>query len=375
MPKLRDYDHDRVLRYYKDIVDRSMYRKIKDLEVICYWSEEPLSWKDRQSGRKMNLSVGDAWGTWYECAWFHFTADLTSLPKDEPLAVLIDIEGELLITDSHENPVRGLTSVGCRTPKTEYILNEIFIKENWLDMWADAGSNDLFRKPDKRAHLRKADLVVVNPIAQKLHYHNGIISGLLEVLPTDSARYAQLKNVYLDCAHMVTDQGPEAFEEAIRLLETQLVMKNGDYPLKITAIGHGHLDLAWLWPKREAVRKAARTLTSAIYLTEKYPGYVFGVSQPQMLQWMKEIYPDLYQRIQEAVKQGRIEPQGAMWVEADTNLPSGESLIRQIHYGLKYIKDEFGIDADYLWLPDVFGYSAALPQILKKSGVNTFFTQ
>lgn len=375
MPKPRDYDSKRVARYYTAMINDSVYQKVCGLDVTCYQSKEPLPWKDRLSGKKMKLSVGDPWGTWYECAWFCFTADLKTLPEGTSLAVLIDVEGELLITDQDGNPVRSLTSVGCRTPKMEYGLDERAIKENKLELWADGGSNDLFRKQEKRAHLRRADLVMVNEKAKRLYYDNLVISNLLEILPQDSARYAQIKKAYLDCAHLVVDQGLRAFDQATILLEKQLNMKNGDYPLNITAIGHGHLDLAWLWPKREAMRKAARTLASAVYLTEKYPGYVFGVSQPQMLEWIKEQHPDLYEKIKEAVREGRIEPQGAMWVEADTNLPSGESLIRQIHYGQTFLKNEFDLDMDYLWLPDVFGYTAALPQILKKSGVRAFFTQ
>ncbi len=375
MPKPRDYNSGRVIRYYRACINDNIYIKVKSLDVTCYWSKEPIHWEDRLTGKEIKLSVGDPWGTWYECAWFKFTTDLSRVPKTAGLAVIIDIEGELLIVDNAGSPIRSLTSVGCRTPKIEYVLEKNFINSDMLELWADAGSNDLFRKQDKVAKIKRADLVMVNDKAKTLYYNNMIVENLLEILPQDSARYAQLKKAYLDSAHMVVDRGYEAFDDALKILEKQLSMKNGDYPLKISAVGHGHLDLAWLWPQREAVRKAARTLSSAVYLTKKYPGYVFGVSQPQMLQWMKTGYPKLYDEIKEAVSEGRIEPQGAMWVEADTNIPCGEALIRQIYYGQKFMKDEFDIKMNYLWLPDVFGYTAALPQILKKSGVDYFFTQ
>ncbi len=99
---------------------------------------------------------------------------------------------------------------------------------------------------------------------------------------------------------------------------------------------------------------------------EKYPEYVFGASQPQLYQWMKEYYPDLYGRIKEKIEEGRWEAQGGMWVEPDTNVPSGESLVRQLLYGKRYFREEFKKEMDTLWLPDVFGYSATLPQILKR---------
>jgi alpha-mannosidase len=135
------------------------------------------------------------------------------------------------------------------------------------------------------------------------------------------------------------------------------------------------MDLAWLWPIRETIRKGARTFSTALELMERYPDYVFGASQPQYLLWMKEHYPALYARIVEKVREGRLEPQGAMWVEADTNISGGEALVRQILIGKRWWQSEFGIDVRYLWLPDVFGYSAALPQLLKGAGVDYFSTQ
>ena len=109
-------------------------------------------------------------------------------------------------------------------------------------------------------------------------------------------------------------------------------------------------------------------------LLEEYPEFKFTASQPQLYEYVKESAPEIYDKIKEMVNQGRWEPEGAMWLEADCNLPSGESLIRQIVFGKKFLKDEFGIDSKILWLPDVFGYSASLPQILKKCGVEYFMT-
>jgi alpha-mannosidase len=135
------------------------------------------------------------------------------------------------------------------------------------------------------------------------------------------------------------------------------------------------MDLAWLWPLRETYRKGARTFATAIELSDRYPDYIFGASQPQYFQWMKERYPALYARIKEKVQAGRLEPQGAMWVEADTNIPGGEALVRQLLHGKRFFKEEFGVDVRYLWLPDVFGYNGALPQLLRLADVDYFSTQ
>lgn len=139
-------------------------------------------------------------------------------------------------------------------------------------------------------------------------------------------------------------------------------------------IGHTHIDVAWLWTLEQTVQKAIRSFSSVLSLMEEYPEYVFMSSQPQLYKFVKENAPDVYRSIKTRVKEGRWEPEGAMWLEADCNLTSGESLIRQIIHGKKFFKEEFNKECKVLWLPDVFGYSAALPQILKKSGIDYFVT-
>ncbi len=143
------------------------------------------------------------------------------------------------------------------------------------------------------------------------------------------------------------------------------------------AIGHGHLDMAWLWPLRETRRKAARTYTRALNTIAARDGYIYGTSQPQQLYWIKQQHPELYERIKAAVASGRMELQGSFWVETDTNLPGGESLARQAMVGRRFLQQEFGLSDDDLrlcWLPDTFGYNGNLPQILRKSGMDWFMT-
>lgn len=139
-------------------------------------------------------------------------------------------------------------------------------------------------------------------------------------------------------------------------------------------IGHTHIDVAWLWAFRHTRRKAARSFATALALIEQYPDYLFLSSQPQLYAFLKEEHPALYTRVQEQVRAGRWVPDGAMWLEADCNLSSGEALLRQIVYGKRFFREEFATDSRVLWLPDVFGYAAALPQICKLCGVDYFMT-
>lgn len=142
----------------------------------------------------------------------------------------------------------------------------------------------------------------------------------------------------------------------------------------IKFVGQAHIDTAWLWPVHESIRKTAQTFSNVCALMDKYPEFTFAFSQPQLFAFCKEHYPELYDRIKEKVHTGQFELVGNTWVEMDTNIPSGESLIRQILYGRQYFIEEFGKCSDVFWMPDVFGYSWALPQIIKRSGMKYFFT-
>jgi len=143
---------------------------------------------------------------------------------------------------------------------------------------------------------------------------------------------------------------------------------------RLCLTGHSHIDTAWLWPIRETIRKCGRTFSTAVRLLEQYPDYVFSCSQPQLYAYTKRHFPELYRQIRKWVKRGRWETTGAMWVEADCNTTSGEALVRQMLYGIEFFRKEFGTRPRSLWLPDVFGYSGALPQILQRCGLPYFFT-
>jgi alpha-mannosidase len=143
---------------------------------------------------------------------------------------------------------------------------------------------------------------------------------------------------------------------------------------RITVSGHAHLDVAWMWPYWRTRQKIAHTVSNVLGLMERYPNYYYSQSQPQLLEWLKEDMPELYARVKQRVAEGRFEPVGAMWIEADCNLTSGESLIRQIMHGTRFWQQEFGVKPRQIWLPDVFGYSAALPQIMLGCNIPVFMT-
>lgn len=180
---------------------------------------------------------------------------------------------------------------------------------------------------------------------------------------------------YLDLRTPYSDKFYATLQEASDYIDKALYSDMAGYKDVIaTCIGHTHIDVAWWWTVEQTREKTGRSFATVLKLMEEYPNYKFMSSQPQLYYFLKERYPELYAKVRERVAEGRWEPEGGMWVEADTNLTSGESLVRQFMHGKRFFKEEFGVDNRILWLPDVFGYTGALPQIMKKCGIDYFMT-
>jgi alpha-mannosidase len=168
----------------------------------------------------------------------------------------------------------------------------------------------------------------------------------------------------------------DAFDASLRQAQAKLdTLRPWLQQYTIRAVGNSHIDMAWLWPWTETVEVTRNTFRSALDLMREYPDFKFTMSSARTYSWMEEKYPDLFKEIQQRVKEGRWEIVGGMWVEPDLNMPGGESLVRQILVGKRYFQEKFGVDVKIGWNPDSFGYNWQLPQIYKKSGIDTFVTQ
>lgn len=216
---------------------------------------------------------------------------------------------------------------------------------------------------------------------EKLYYNLQVPLQVCQLLEEQDLRRVNILNYLTEAVNLLDLRKPfsESFTasvaEANRYLENEFYGKYcGSDDVTEICVGHTHIDVAWLWTLAQTREKAVRSFATVLNLMKQYPDYVFMSSQPQLYQFVKEDRPDLYEEIKKMVKAGRWEAEGAMWLEADCNMTSGESLVRQILFGKRFFRQEFGVDNKILWLPDVFGYSAALPQILKKSGVDYFMT-
>ena len=200
-------------------------------------------------------------------------------------------------------------------------------------------------------------------------------------LAEDSRSRIDLERVMNDAVNLLDLRTPYSEDYMRTVKEAREYLKKhlyeelaGHDEVIATCIGHTHIDVAWWWTVAQTREKTARSFSTVLKLMEEYPSYRFMSSQAQLYDFLKERYPEQFERVRERIAEGRWEPEGGMWVEADCNLTSGESLVRQFLYGKKFFKDEFGRDNRILWLPDVFGYSGALPQIMKKCGIDYFMT-
>ena len=253
-----------------------------------------------------------------------------------------------------------------------------------LHLYAYTGSVDpdwfTGQRGNPQFHL-SASLVERDALAEKVYYDIKVLYEVLEYSEENTKEYYQLLKALTEILNLLDFRKPRseeyraALQKASEYADQEFYGKVCQKTLpQVTCIGHTHIDIAWLWRVAQTREKAQRSFATVIQLMRQYPEYKFMSSQALLYQMVKEECPDLYEEIKREIKSGRWEVEGSMWVEADCNLISGESLVRQILVGKNFFKKEFGIDTKVLWCPDVFGYSVAMPQILKKSGVDKFVT-
>lgn len=224
-------------------------------------------------------------------------------------------------------------------------------------------------------------LCVLDDAIEKLFYDIYVPLEVIKLLPKEDKNRIDTLKFLTHAVNLIDLRKPysktfySSIFEAIAYLEEKFYKEFCDTNNVITkCVGHTHIDVAWLWDLDQTRLKVQRSFSTVLEMMKQYDDYIFMSSQPQLYKFLKEDRPDLYEEVKARIAEGRWEAEGAMWVEADCNLSSGESLVRQVLYGKQFFRKEFGKENRILWLPDVFGYSAALPQILKKSSVDYFMT-
>ena len=245
-------------------------------------------------------------------------------------------------------------------------------------LWTGLEGGGVPREQEHR--INRAQIAWLDEKVDDLFYNAMVILETIAELDEYSADKVHLTKILnnafklIDWSYPGSDKFYESVHQASDYLNEEIDKIDKYSVVNVTCIGHTHIDVAWLWRLKHTREKCARSFSTVLRLMERYPEYIFLQTQPQLYEYVKNDYPELYEAIKQKVNDGSWEIDGGMWLEADCNIPSGESLVRQLLVGSRFIKEEFNKDVEYLWLPDVFGYSWALPQILKKSGINTFMT-
>lgn len=251
-----------------------------------------------------------------------------------------------------------------------------------LECYAAAGTTAP-RGAGERFAVGRCQLELIDTDIEAYCYDLLVGTDALRVLPESAPERAPLLHLLLEAENLIDRRFPtsDSFRASVRAARSLLADRlpalaaaSATGRPRIVAVGHAHIDTAWLWSLAQTRRKIVRSWSTALRLMERYPSYHFLCSQPQQYRWLEDDEPELYRQIVERVREGRWEPAGALWIEPDGNLPSGESWVRQLLYGQRYFQEHFGRHSAIVWLPDSFGYSGALPQLLRAAGVHTIVT-
>ncbi|MFC4994624.1 alpha-mannosidase [Rubritalea tangerina] len=391
MQKLTKVYEKRIATAAERLLNPLIYPKSIPLEIAAYEvAGPPISYEEAKDATYAPIAEGQSWGAQWDTTWFKVT---TTIPNDwanESVVARINLsfdhhegfgrEGLIYLDGTPTTAInRNRQAIPLADPSQGGEVIEFFIEAaanpgaQWG--WTDGELLDPKYGGDHLYALKTAQLSTKSNTAYQLSIDFNCCHQAMLVLPETSPRRGQLLRALNEVCTQLEKQSPEALESARAILANVLSKRNGDTNHQISAVGHCHIDTAWCWPLRETIRKCARSFSSALRLMEKHPHYTFVCSQPQQYAWMKAYYPSIYQDIKAAIKRGQWEAIGCMWIEADCNIPSGESLVRQTLHGKQFYQQEFDLEITDLWLPDVFGYAASLPQILVKSGVDSFLTQ
>ncbi|MFS0712818.1 glycoside hydrolase family 38 C-terminal domain-containing protein [Microbacterium sp. 2P01SA-2] len=392
----------RIDRFIRERLAPAVHRSSHPL-AIAFWDApgEPVAFGEARAGEYRPIEIGQPWGRPWGTTWFRVTGDAPAdwFDGDRPIPgtrpeLVVDLgftagqagfQCEAMVWSVDGRPLRGIAPFNNAAA-------EAVAPGGAVDVFVEGASN-----PDvgsiftfaptpvgDRATAGTDPVYVLRAVDVRLRYlevsdllaDTTALRGLAAQLDPSSPRRADILYALERMIDVVDPDDVAGTAAAGRaVLAPVLAAPASASAHTLHAVGHAHIDSAWLWPVRETVRKVARTFSNVLSLMDDDPDFVFAASSAQQYAWVKEYYPDLFERIRARVAEGRFVPVGSMWVESDTNLPGAEALARQFIAGKGFFRREFGIDTPEVWLPDSFGYSGALPQIAKAAGARWFLTQ
>ncbi|MFD5073753.1 alpha-mannosidase [Streptomyces sp. NPDC058371] len=387
----------RLKRVLDERIRPAVYPESVPLEVAVWNAPgEPVPVAEGLAAAPEPIEVGARWGAPWGTSWFRVTGTVPEAWAGKTVEAVLDLgfdenmpgfQCEGLVYRPDGTPVKGLNPrnqwirIGAPAEGGEEVRLHIEAASNpvildyhpflptQLGDKETAGSEPQYT-------LARMDLAVFDETVWQLVIDLEVLGELMAELPLDSARRWDILRALeraLDAVDLQDVNGTAAAARA--RLEGVLAEPAVPSAHRISAVGHAHIDSAWLWPLRETVRKVARTTSNMTALIEDEPDFVFAMSQAQQWAWVKEHRPEVWAKVKKAVADGRFVPAGGMWVESDTNMPGSEAMARQFVHGKRFFLDEFGIENDEAWLPDTFGFAAGLPQIIKAAGSKWLLTQ
>ena len=319
--------------------------------------------------------------TWGEPESYFWFASSFALPDAAAgQRIYLKIEAQFGNTRGRSDPqclvrVNGTIAQGVDGNHRELLLSEVGEAGARYDILLEAGTIE-----DRRQYGMAMSLLRHDPLVEKVFYDLSVPLAVARLLAEDDARRHFIL-ARVDRALRLVDFRPgnrERFATSLRAAEAvaEEIYAAHDFEEKpvVTVTGHTHIDVAWLWRIRETRQKMARSMSTALALMEQYPDYRFMYNQGVLLDYLSEDYPEIFARLKAQVAAGRFEIEGALWLEPDANITNGESFVRHILHGIAYHQKTFGVTPRIFWLPDTFGYSAALPQLMKLSDVEVFIT-
>ncbi len=393
---------DRIAHWVRTLKE-DFYEPLGEISWEAFCTMEHISPQEAERGNFAPAEPGFTWGNTYEYCWFRGRIVLPAQAEGKRIVMQLAPGGESTLFVNGES--FGTYRADWVSEAHHYMEDNVLAREGHAGehfdilmetyaghYYAEAPSGGCATGPvlpgyyhdpleeGARRRLGTCTFGIWDEDAYQLYMDVTTLGLLLETLEPSSLRGAKIADA-LERFSLIVDfeqdrEGRDAsYREAGEAIRPAMEAENGSTMPVFYAVGNAHLDLAWLWPMAETHRKTSRTFAAQLRLIEEYPEYRFIQSQPASYEMCRQYYPELFERIRKAIKDGQWIAEGAMWVEPDTNMAGGEALIRQLIHGKRYYKEVLETDSEILWLPDTFGYTAALPQILKGCGVKYLVTQ
>lgn len=378
------------LKLWNEALGKRYVKPLMELDTEYFTTYDRLTLKEAMAGQYMKTPAGLKWGNKYEYGWFRTSVALPEEVKDKRIVLSLSVSREMLVfingaeAGSIDKQHNLITLTRKAVPGTVYeIYAEAYAGHGAIVEDVGPTGPDEVTVPDDpgiQVTVGKNYIGIFEEDIFQTHMDYLCLYELMKCLPETSLRRMKIieglkQFTYIADFELPYEEMVESIKSARKVLTPLLDCKNGSTAPEFTIFGQSHIDLAWMWPEEETKRKSARTYSNQLALMEEYPEFRFLMCAPTILEYAKELYPELYKRIKEAAEAGKFYPEGAMWVECDTHIPSGESLIRQFTKGRKWFKEEMQADSVMAWMPDTFGFSGNLPQIMRKCGIKYFATQ